>query len=111
MIKKAIIFSELNYGDKADLCTCPHCDNVIGDTSGETAILVPCGTRYCPDCGEELMWYDSPECQEIDFAEIINDENIELFDFPANFLENYDDENGTTLYSKEDHKIVKTFND
>ncbi len=110
MLKKVIVFSELNYGDQADLCTCPHCDNVIGDTSGETAILVPCGTRYCPHCGEELMWYDSPECQEVNIQQLIYD-GAEIVDKPAKFLENYDDENGTTLYSKDKHEIVKTFND
>ena len=99
-IKKAIIFSELNYGKVADLCTCPHCDNVNNDTSGQSAILVPCGTSYCPNCGEELMWYDSPECQEVNFNQVIDDEEIEVLDYPANFIETYDEEDNVHLSIK-----------
>ena len=54
-IKKAIIFKGLAYTRIADICTCPHCENVK-DGMDNVAMLVPPGMSRCPNCGEQLTW-------------------------------------------------------
>ena len=88
-IKKAIIFKGLPYTGIADLCTCPHCENVMGEMDN-VAMLVPAGMARCPHCGEQLMWYSEDtidEDKEASMYDIVTDNDIELFEYVANYKE------------------------
>lgn len=108
-IKKAIIFKGLPYTGTADLCTCPHCENVKGGMDN-VAMLVPAGMSRCPNCGDELMWYsENPLSDDIEASmyDIVTDDDIELLEYDANYKEVTNEEGKVFLYDIQEHKNVK----
>lgn len=108
-IKKAIIFKGLAYTGIADICTCPHCENVKGGMDN-VAMLVPAGMSRCPNCGDELMWYsENPLSDDIEASmyDIVTDNDIELLEYDANYKEVTNEEGKVFLYDIQEHKNVK----
>lgn len=101
-IKKLAIFSKLGYGEVSDLVLCPHCENTIGEWGDEVAMLVPKGTSRCPNCGGIMLWHDD-DIQEVKTSDLINNEEIELFDYDPNFIE-IETEDGFVLYNLNEHR-------
>lgn len=84
---KIIYFDNLEYGGYGDFVTCHHCDN---NNFNADAMLVPCGTEFCPLCGDPTVWKDEDNGNyelELDkaFAE------HEIIHMNANYAEEYDD--------------------
>ena len=99
-IKKAIIFKGLAYTGIADICTCPHCENVKGGMNN-VAMLVPPGMSRCPNCGEQLMWYsENPLGDDVEASmyDIVTNRDIELIEHNAKYKEVTDDEGNMYLY-------------
>lgn len=108
-IKKAIIFKGLAYTGIADICTCPHCENVKGGMDN-VAMLVPAGMSRCPNCGDELMWYsENPLSDDIEASmyDIVTDNDIELLEYDANYKEVTNEEGKVFLYDIQEHRNVK----
>lgn len=62
--RKVIKFSDLSYGDKADLVVCENCDRLM---------VVNVGEEVCPSCGVEgcLDWHDT-ENEEVSMSDLVS---------------------------------------
>lgn len=108
-IKKAIIFKGLAYTGIADICTCPHCENVKGGMNN-VAMLVPPGMSRCPNCGEQLMWYsENPLGDDVEASmyDIVTNRDIELIEHNAKYKEVTDDEGNIYLYDIDEKRNVE----
>lgn len=81
---KAIYFTNLHYGETADLVWCPDCG---------ANMLVPYGRSYCPLCGEELQWAHNENGEEVDeviLEGFLNNKNNEICMVSATYIDEED---------------------
>lgn len=91
---KAIYFTNLQYGDTADLVRCNWCG-----CEQDMYMLIPCGYDVCPLCGEigYLDWAEDEtgsNIDEVNLEKFLSDPDNEVSRMEAKFKEVYDEEEG-----------------
>lgn len=91
-------FDNLDYGEYADLVSCPHCE-----MGGEQidVMLVPFAMENCPICGENTVWaFD--DVYDVKLDEVLD--KYEIVKLKANYREEYNKDTDETKLIKIDEK-------